>query len=200
MVRSERLEKVVKKYIMEKCNEKGEIIETNLTARQKRGIKKLLKRVNENEIVIDTTDKSGKLSLRTMEGYIRQGRKHINGDREVAWEEIQQMQKRVTSHAKVIIKIFNIGEEWGEDNQRRINGASSTEAGIVPVLSTMVKDHKPLEGDDPKTRPVCSASTSLNGRLSEVTSDILTPVARRRRWTFSEPGYWTFCSHMWRCC
>ena len=177
MVRTERLERIVSKYMEENCNEKGEIIETNITNQQKRGLKKLLKRVKEGEIVVTTTDKSGKLCVCSWDNYINQGRKHINGDREVKWKEIKDIQKRVTSHARVLVKVFNIGEEWGEMNQKRINGAYSTEAGIVPVLSTMVKDHKPLEGKDPKTRPVCSASTSVNGRLSEITSDFLMPIA-----------------------
>ena len=92
-----------------------------------------------------------------MENYISQGEKHIQGDREIEWREVVVIQRRVTSHARCIVKIFNIGENWGEDNERRVRAAYSTEAGVVPVLSTMAKDHKPLEGGEPRTRPVVSA-------------------------------------------
>ena len=177
LVRSQRLENQMLKFMKEYCNERGELRESNLSEQEKRGLKKLLKRVKDKEIVVNVTDKSGKLCVTSMESYIRQGNKHINGDREVSWEEIVTIQRRVTAHARVIVKIFNIGEEWGEENQKRVNAAYSTQAGVVPVLSTMVKDHKPLEGEEPKTRPVCGCNTSVNGRLSELASDILAPVA-----------------------
>ena len=138
---------------------------------------KLLKRVKERDAVINTTDKSGQLCIRTMENYIIHGKKHIKSDREIQWSEVVPIQRRVSSHVRVLVKIFNVGEHWGEDNQKRVNGAYYTEAGVVPVLSTMVKDHKPLEEGQPKTRPVVSCSTSVNGRLSEFVSDVLVPVA-----------------------
>ena len=35
-------------------------------------------------------------------------------------------------------------------------------------LSLLLKDHKLIgEGEDPKTRPVCGASCSMNGEMSE---------------------------------
>ena len=178
MVRSQRMEEVMRRYMKEKCNDKGEIVETNLTDQEKRGIKKLLKRVKDGEVVLSQTDKSGKLCLNTMENYISQGRSHINGDREVQWREVQQIQKRITAHARVMVKIFNVGEAWGENNQKRINGAYSTETCIVPALSTLPKDHKPIDGEVPNSRPVANASTSINGRMSDLSSDILMPVAQ----------------------
>ena len=140
-------------------------------------MKKLKIRVKNDEIVINTTDKSGKLCVSTIENYIQQGSKHIKGDREIEWGEVVRIQKRVTSHARCLIKVFNIGEQWGDNNQKRIYGAYSSEAGVVPVLSTMAKDHKPLERGEPKTRPVVAANTCVNGRLSDQVSDILVPVA-----------------------
>ena len=40
-----------------------------------------------------------------------------------------------------------------------------------------MKEWQIKEDGEPKTRPLCSASTCINGRLSDVVSDILTPVA-----------------------
>ena len=160
-----------------KCSEKGEQIQSNLTSKEKRGLKSLLKRIQEGEIVVNVTDKSSKLCVNSMESYIRQGQEHVKNDRAIEWEEVEIMQRRVSSHAKVIVKIFNVGQAWGERNEKRVRDAYSTEAGVVPVLSTMAKDHKPLkESGDPKTRPVVNAGTSVNSRLGDVVSDILAAV------------------------
>ena len=49
---------------------------------------------------------------------------------------------------------------------------------MIPVLSVMPKDHKPLNKDgEPKTRPVVGADTCANGRMSDIMSDFLGPVA-----------------------
>ena len=56
--------------------------------------------------------------------------------------------------------------------------AYTSQAGVVPALSTMPKDHKPLdENNEPKTRPVFGANTSANGRLNDIASDVLEKVA-----------------------
>ena len=44
----------------------------------------------------------------------------------------------------------------------------------LPILSLLLKDHKKLEENgDPKSRPVCGASASMNGELSEWLADII---------------------------
>ena len=46
-----------------------------------------------------------------------------------------------------------------------------------PILALLLKDHKEVkEGCDPKTRPVCGASRSINGEISEWVSVILDAV------------------------
>ena len=37
------------------------------------------------------------------------------------------------------------------------------------------EEHK--EGEDPKTRPVCSAESCVNGRCGNIMCEILTPIA-----------------------
>ena len=152
LVRFARLEKVFVEYVEKHCDEKGNQKESNLTEKERRGMKKLQKRVKNKEVVINTTDKSGRLCINTMQSYVEQGRKHVGNDRKITWEEVVVIQRRATAHARVVVKIFNVGEDWGEKNMTRVRGAYSTQSGVVPVLSTLPKDHKPYVEGVPKTR------------------------------------------------
>ena len=177
-VRNDIWEDVVKKYLAENCDEDG-IIQTgcNLSESEKRGLKKLKKRSDEGELVIGTTDKSGKLCVSSMESYIRQGQKHVGSDRAVDWEEIFQIQRRMSNHARALVKIFSIGESHGIDNVRRVKGAYQQECDTIPVLFLLPKDHKEKEANgDPKTRPVCGARRSANGRVGNLVSEVLRAV------------------------
>ena len=49
------------------CDDKGNQKKSNLSNSQKRGIEKLKKRIKNGEVVISTTDKSGKLTVSTRE-------------------------------------------------------------------------------------------------------------------------------------
>ena len=73
-------------------------------------------------------------------------------------------------------RVFNVG--GNRDNQERVWKAKELMATVIPNLSLMVKDHKPLDGEgQPKTRPVCGADRSMNGELSETLSIILDGTA-----------------------
>ena len=69
MVRKEVIINEVKKYIVKKCREDGQQVESNLTAKERRGMKKLRTRVKNGQIVITTTDKSSKLCVSTSVGH-----------------------------------------------------------------------------------------------------------------------------------
>ena len=58
--------------------------------------------------------------------------------------------------------------------------AYSTEVCAIPPLATMPKDHKETDSPVPKTRPVCLCSSSMNGRSSDILSDVLNPIGRER--------------------
>ena len=93
MVRRERLLDVVEEYINEKCDEKGQVKESNFYEQERIGVKKLSKRVKEKEIVIRPTDKSHKLSISSMDNYIEQGKPHTEGDRRVGWRDVIRRQE-----------------------------------------------------------------------------------------------------------
>ena len=107
--------------------------------------------------------------MSSMESYIRQGQKHIGNDRAVDWEEIFQIQRRMSNHARALVKTFSIGESHGVDNVRRVKGAYQQECDSIPVLFLLPNDHKEKEANgDPKTRPICGARRSANGRVGNL--------------------------------
>ena len=70
---------IVDGFIRSHCLESGELKEHNITRAQKRGIYKLQQRALRGEIVITSTDKSGKLCVSTRECYRQQGKPHVQG-------------------------------------------------------------------------------------------------------------------------
>lgn len=104
------------KYIKDKCNDKGETS----------GLKKLLKRTKQGEIVKTTTDKSSKLCVNSIENYTTWERDHTKEDREVTWEEVEDIQRRLSGHCSAWTKIFKIDEDWGTRNEARVKGAHCT--------------------------------------------------------------------------
>ena len=68
-------------YIESRYNEKGDIVESNLSAQKRRGIKKLKLRTKKKEVVIRPTDKSHKLCLCSWDNYVEQGKIHVEKDR-----------------------------------------------------------------------------------------------------------------------
>ena len=176
-VRNDIWEAEIRKYRNKHCDEEDVQTDSNLTASEKRGLKKLKKRADAGEIVIGTTDKSGKLCVSSFESYVRQGRKHVGEDRAVDWPEIYSIRRRMTCHARALVQIFNIGESHGSDNERRVRGAYQQDCDTIPILFTLPKDHKDKEENgDPKTRPVCGAKRSVNGRVGNLLSEVLRAV------------------------
>ena len=64
-------------------------------------------------------------------------------------------------------------------SQDRVCEAKELRATVIPILSLLIKDHNELnEKGLPKSRPVCGASTSIIGELSEWISQILDAVSQ----------------------
>ena len=62
------------------CKKNGDQ-KNNLTKAEEEGIKSLRKRIEDEEIIVMETDKSGKLALTTRETYLKLGDAHTAGDR-----------------------------------------------------------------------------------------------------------------------
>ena len=79
-LRRECHDRVYQKYRQEFCNKDGEQ-KTNLTEDEKKGLKKIQKRIKEGDLVVMKTDKSGKMSVTDRENYVKMGQEHVKNDK-----------------------------------------------------------------------------------------------------------------------
>ena len=88
----------------------------NLTPSELRGYRKLIKRVNNKEIVIYTTNKSSKLAVASLESYQRQGDKHIGDDKELSGKEVKEVQSLTLNlPGEVGLLVFLRDCLWGQE-------------------------------------------------------------------------------------
>ena len=163
--------------VLKECRGKIECIE-NLTVSERRGLKKLAKRVKNKEIVIWLTDKSGKMCVSTVEKYEEAGEAHTEHDEKVSWEDVEEVQKDIKCHMKGLNRVFRPGMSHSERNMERCFEAKELKTTAIPRVKLLMKDHKEPGTDGVlKTRPVCTACRSPNGELSEYLADILDAAA-----------------------
>ena len=186
-VRATEWAKVREEYMEEFTKEDGKQ-ESNLTASQGRGVKSLLRRVKEGDIVVIQTDKSGILVVMSMEEYLKAGTVHTAKDDETNHEFAKENQRLLNGHSSMYLKIFNVGSDWNHETRHRETKLNKSCA--IPVLRLLFKDHKNWKPSDgpPPTRPVCGANTGMNVHFSDLLSMILEPLAT------SLPGSWEVIS------
>ena len=91
-------------------------------------------------------------------------------------QEVRIIQREIKGHLRALNLIFRPGKET--QSEERVWEAKELKSTIIPVLSLLIKDHKQLNPDgSPKSHPVCGASRSINGELSEWISTILDAMA-----------------------
>ena len=116
----------------EEVHERENVQTENLTEAERRGIKKLLKRVVNGEIVIYQTYKSGKLCVATLEEYREQGKVHCEKDRVVEWPEVEESMKDLECHMKGLNRVFNAGRTHGEEGMERTWKAKELRLSCIP--------------------------------------------------------------------
>ena len=167
---------VIRSFMETTCG-KGGKQKSNLTAAEARGLKSLMTRVEDGEIVVLPTDKTGKFAVMKREEYEKAGLVHSEGDREVNWEEIKNSQREINGHVAMLIKIFNIGKNW--DHVERVRETMMGETMGVCPIQLLFKDHKnwkPDQGTAPPTRQVAGGHVGLGLHLSEIISDVVEPM------------------------
>ena len=151
--RKEVWKSVYKKYKQEKCNEKGEVKEKNFKRNEREGVKKLLKRKKDGEIVVAVSDKGKQLTVSTIDSYRRQGMKEIKGDTEITKDEVKKDTREVDELGRQYAEIFQVGSARGPQNNAKAYSNLGNKSGDVPEKDTMPKTHKTADKDgDPKAR------------------------------------------------
>ena len=128
------------------------------------------------ELVIMSTDKSGKRAVMSKDIYIKSMQPHIEGDSIHTRDEVDLMEGRFNGAAAQILKSFGWGEDWG--HQARFKSAYSASFNQVRSLNQTLKDHKPPP--QIATRQICrdKSDQSTNGPLADLMCELLDPFVQ----------------------
>ena len=105
-IRRQKYLETFQNYKAENCDAKGRQ-KSNLTVQQANGIRKLKKRMEEGEIIIAKTDKSGRVCVMPTETYVEAGSVHTAKDQVGDEEFIKKTQRTLNGHVSMWIKMLN---------------------------------------------------------------------------------------------
>ena len=154
------------KYMKEHCDNKGNVLENNLTVKQFKAIKELKNKMENENLVCVETDKTGKFSLDTKENYVKKVKKHIEMDEVITSREVTRIENKLNAHAEHVARITMAGENSGQT--KRIKSNLKTKDNQIPILHGTSKDHKVAanENEGPEVRPIMGAVVGPNVGLS----------------------------------
>ena len=178
-ITKEKMMNVVKEYKLKYCDGKGNIKDGNLTRQQKDGLKECKDMNKTDKQVYYMTDKSRMMSVDTPGNYVDAMKKHTQNDEKINARDVSEIEKKMNGHAVMFARFLKMGEKW--EHEKRIKQAITTYYGPIPMLFGLRKDHKKVapekRKEGPPTRPVCAASSSINGPLSHILSEVLNKLA-----------------------
>ena len=154
--------KIFLDYIRDKTKD-GEQM-SNLSDSEMRGLKSLLKRIKNQELLILKTDKSGQFCVVSWSDYLEMGKVHTDKDMQVSRAEIIEIEKILNGHAVTWTKIFAVGLD--HDHTDRIQNGVCTKSNNLASMYLLYKDHK--AGN--MTRPVVTGCSSNTRSLSDLVS------------------------------
>ena len=174
----QRLQMVTTEYI---TNDNRNNMLSNLTRKQKSGLKSLKKRKKNQEIVIFQTDKTNSFSTDTIDNYRQACQIHIENDRIINNTEKGKLEAVMNAHGVMWTRFLNAGKN--NNQEERIRKNMLNENCEVSPLYTLRKDHKFYEDEvvGPPTRPICGAESCYNGKMSYLLSTILTPITEESK-------------------
>ena len=174
LIRKEEWLDIIKKYKNNNCKENGDQKIDNLTKQERIGMASIKKRVANNEIVIQISDKCKKLCVSTLEEYKKQGREHTKNCKIVGWEKIRETNKNINGTSKAMSNIFSVGTDGPEESAKRTWANFNSESCEIPSMRISPKLHKDLNKDgSPKTRAIVGAGKCMAARGSEILSDAI---------------------------
>ena len=87
---------------------------TNLTEEQQKGLRSLLEKKGNKEVVIFETDKSKRFACDTLENYKQLGEQHTRNDEIVTMEDVRTYEKEINGHSEMWTRLINAGAETGQ--------------------------------------------------------------------------------------
>ena len=174
---SDKLMKIAEEYKNENCDSKGNFIRNNLNKEENLGIKEIKDKIKQKDIVIFSTDKSGKFSVDTPENYEKALSVHTQKDKEITNDRVRSIETTINHHMRHFNRMFNVGST--HDQEERVMAATLSTHTPPPPLYGLRKDHKQSANmeEGPPVRPVCGANQAPNSRLSNFLSRIVNDYA-----------------------
>ena len=141
------------------------------------GLKQLRKRVENNDLYITRSDKTGTFVANQKTNYVERMNPHLENCEEITWEQKQERERFLNGHSLSMMRVFKMCEISRDPD--RVKQAMHNNMGHVPVARGVDKTHK--DGIDesvgPKLRMIVAANEAPNSQLSENLCDILKPLA-----------------------
>ena len=135
-IKDKMLDKIAE-YKEKNCDSKG-YTKSNLTESEMKGMQELRSKMNNKEIVVSKTDKTGELCVDTIENYSEAVKVHTENDRKVGWEEVQNIEKSMIDHLRFFNKMFSVGSN--HDHELRVSQASTSSNCPPPTLDIFKED------------------------------------------------------------
>ena len=173
----EKLLDTVFEYKKEHCDNKGRVKDQNITSDELKAIKEIKEKIKDKEMVVFTTDKSGRFSVDTPTNYEEALMDHTMKDIEVGHDKVKQIENTMNHHMKQFNRMFNVGS--AHNHESRVTSATHSTNMPAPPLYGLRKDHKVTENmtKGPPVRPVCGADQAPNSRLGNFLSRIVNDFA-----------------------
>ena len=147
--------------------------DSNLEKEERDGLKAIIKRVKDEEIVVFETDKSGRFSVDTRNNYNESAMPHVERDQIIDVKEHDDIEKKINAHSVMWVRMLCAGEGTGQEERIRNNMVSH--CNPIAPLYTLRKDHKsnidPVAG--PPSRPVCNTKGALAEKMAFLISKIV---------------------------
>lgn len=168
-------------YIMEMCDEKGNINDgDNLTMDELTRIKQIAKGIKHKGWMLYQSDMSGRMVLDIKEKPLNRMNEHS----EVSVSEVRQPKLRLKNYCRNWAKILVNGSESGTGHYRRWCRGLVISYTLIPVLQGLRKDHKGnIDSDSskgPKLCQLCAANTTPNAALGNLMSKLVRALVERK--------------------
>ena len=168
----QEIDAVTREFIAEKCDSRGNQHDQGHDKETRDRLISLASRVKNGEILVQQTDKSGKLAITTKEEYVASLQPHVISDKVITLEEKNETEKILNGHSIQLTRILRMGES--HRHEPRVRQAVTNKFCHVPVLSGLLKDHKEVPpGAAPPVRPVAGADEANNAQLSQMLAGIV---------------------------
>ena len=124
--------KATEEYITKYCDNRGNILDSNVSSDERKAMKSLSDRVNNGEIVIMATDKSGKLACESKQKYIESMEPHVKNDETLSLGMRNKIENSMNGHCLQLGRIIKMG--YTHNHWDRIKAALVNKFGHIPVL------------------------------------------------------------------